>query len=149
MTTIKRLTGIARGGFEATSASGGIPTRRELGGRKRTAPSGGRGGERGEGGRESVGREIRTRHVPRVARLAGEARDAGTRDFSAGAQGKPSSGSEISAREHLARVSRNRSACTRERRFSFRGKDRTIFGERRRESANNAVSSRRMKTTRA
>jgi len=38
MTTIKRLTGIARSGFEPMGAYGGIPTRRELGGWKRMAP---------------------------------------------------------------------------------------------------------------
>jgi len=54
MTTIKRLTGIARGGFEPMGVYGGIPTRWELGERKRTAPRGGGGGvaagsvERGE-----------------------------------------------------------------------------------------------------
>lgn len=38
MTTIKRLTGIARSGFEPMGAYGGIPTRRELGGWKGMAP---------------------------------------------------------------------------------------------------------------
>jgi len=100
MTTIKRLTGIARGGFEAMGAYGGISTRRELGGRKRT---GRRAGGGAAAGRESVERgEIRT--ASRTACSSFSARGAGRAIFQrelsggggGGRGGEPSSGSEIS-----------------------------------------------------
>lgn len=71
MTTIKRLTGIARSGFEPMGAYGGIPTRRELGGWKRMAPC-------WKSARRHCRGEIHTRRGACVPRLA--SRNAGWRN---------------------------------------------------------------------